>query len=83
MFGLKFFEKLILQRLYQIESQNLVDLTNKSQHGFKRKHGRKSAALIFQTVLARALDENNYALMSSLDLSSAFDVVNIELLVVR
>ena len=41
------------------------------------------AALILQSVLARALDENNYALMSSLDLSSAFDDVNVELLIVR
>ena len=33
-----------------------------------------------QSMLARALDDGNIALMASLDLSSAFDVVNVELL---
>ena len=79
----KIFEKLILQRLHQIEFENLVDLTNKSQHGFKKNRSTNSASLILQSVLARALDENNYAMMASLDLSAAFDVVNVELLLVR
>ena len=30
--------------------------------------------------MAKALDDNNYAVMASLDLSAAFDVVNIQLL---
>ena len=36
-----------------------------------------------QSVLARALDDGNMALMASLDLSSAFDVVNVRLLLKR
>ena len=36
-----------------------------------------------QTILARALDGDNYALMASLDLSAAFDVVDVELLLKR
>ena len=79
----KIFEKLILQRLHQIESQNFIDLTNKSQHGFKKNRSTNSASLILQSVLARSLDENNYALMASLDLSAAFDLVNVELLIIR
>ena len=79
----KIFEKLILQRLHQIETQNFIDLTNKSQHGFKKNRSTNSAALILQSILARALDDKNYALMSSLDLSAAFDVVNVELLLIR
>jgi hypothetical protein len=79
----KIFEKLILQRLNQIEFENLIDLTNKSQHGFKKNHSTNSAALMLQSVLASALDENKYALMSSLDLSAAFDVVNVKLLLKR
>ena len=35
------------------------------------------------TTVARALDSNKYTLMASLDLSSAFDIVNIELLIKR
>ena len=79
----KIYEKLILQRLQQIEIQNLIDLTNKSQHGFKRNRSTNSASLMLQSVLARALDENNFALMASIDLSSAFDVVNVGLLLKR
>ena len=79
----KIFEKLILQRLHQIESQNFIDLTNKSQHGFKKNRSTNSAQLILQSVLARSLDDNNYALMASLDLSAAFDLVNVELLLLR
>ena len=36
-----------------------------------------------QSLIARALDEDNYALMASVDLSAAFEVVNIDLLLVR
>ena len=79
----KIFEKLILQRLHQIEIQNLIDLTNRSQHGFKKNHSTNSAALVLQSVLARALDGGNIALMASLDLSAAFDLVNVELLLLR
>ena len=36
-----------------------------------------------QSALARALDQNIFAIMPSLDLSSAFDVININLLLKR
>ena len=36
-----------------------------------------------QSILARALNDDNYAIMAMLDLSSAFDVVNVELLLKR
>lgn len=39
--------------------------------------------MTIQSILARALDQDNYALMASIDLSAAFDVVNIELLIKR
>ena len=67
----------------QIQVLNDIDLTHKSQHGFKKKHSTNTAGLLLQSVLARALDEGNIALMASLDLSSAFDVVNIRLLLKR
>ena len=79
----KIFEKLILLRLQKLEDLHKVDITGKSQHGFKRKHSTTTAALTLQTILARALDDNNYAIMASLDLSAAFDVVNVGLLIKR
>ena len=79
----KIFEKLILKRLTQIETENNCSLTGKSQHGFKKAHSTCSLGLTVQSVLTHALDENNYALMASLDLSAAFDVVNVKLLLKR
>ena len=68
-----------MQRLHQIEIQNLIDLTNKSQNGFKKNRSTNSSLLILQSVLARELDDSNYARMASLDLISAFDLVNVNL----
>ena len=42
-----------------------------------------TAGLKIQSVIARALNDDEYALMASLDLSSAFDVVNVDLLIKR
>ena len=60
-----------------------VNLTNPNQHGFKRQRSTTTAGLAIQSALARALDEGKFALMANLDLSSAFDVVNINLLLKR
>ena len=79
----KLFEKLILKRMLQIESNTGIDLTGKQQHGFKRNKSTTSLSLQLQSLIARALDEDNYALMASVDLSAAFDVVNIDLLLIR
>ena len=79
----KIFEKLILLRIQKLEALNRIDLTGKSQHGFKRKHSTATAGLTIQSLIARALNDDNFALMASLDLSAAFDVVNVELLIKR
>ena len=79
----KIFEKLIMQRIIEIEDSNNIDLTGTKQHGFKRKKSTSTAGLEIQSEIARALDSNKYTLMASLDLSSAFDIVNIKLLLKR
>ena len=79
----KIFEKLILIRLKQLEMENNCDLTGNEQHGFKPNRSTNTAGLLLQSILSHSLDQNNYALMASLDLSAAFDVVNIELLLKR
>ena len=63
-------------------SQN-IDITGKHQHGFKRKRSTSTLSLQLQSIIARGLDEDNYVAMASLDLSAAFNVVNIELLLTR
>ena len=76
----KNFEKLILLKLQKLEIKHKIDLTGKPQHGFKQKRSTATASLTLQSLIARALDGDNYALMASLDLSSAFDVVNVFIL---
>ena len=66
-----------------MEKQFNIDLTGKPQHGFKPKHSTTTASLLLQSLLARATNDNKYAIMASLDLSAAFDVVNVQLLIRR
>ena len=79
----KIFEKLIMKRIEEIQNAQNVDLTGNAQHGFKKSRSTATAGLTIQTLLSRALDNNEYAMMSSLDLSAAFDVVNVKLLLKR
>ena len=79
----KIFERLILKRIQTLELVNNADLTGKQQHGFKKSKSTTTLALQLQSLIARALDDDNYVLMASLDLSAAFDVVNINLLMKR
>ena len=79
----KIFEKLILLRLLKLEKFKGIDLTGKSQHGFKSGHSTCTAGLKLQSMIARALDGGEYALMATLDLSAAFDVVDVNLLIKR
>ena len=79
----KVFEKLIMKRINNIQESQMVDLTGNAQHGFKKCRSTATAGLTVQSILSRSMDNNEYAMMSSLDLSAAFDVVNIELLLKR
>ena len=60
-----------------------IDLTRKGQHGFKSKHSTATAGLLLQSMIARALDDDEFMALASLDLSSAFDVVDVTLLIKR
>ena len=51
--------------------------------GFKAKHSTLTAGLRIQSLIARAVDSDMSVLMASLDLSAAFDVMNIGLLLDR
>ena len=75
----KIFEKLILE----IQDDQNVDITGKSQHGFKKNRSTASLSLTIQTIISHALEDDCNAVMVSLDLSAAFDTVNIKLLLKR
>ena len=79
----KIFEKLIQKRIFEIEKKCNVDITGKEQHGFKKAKSTATAGLILQSLIARALDRGKYSIMASVDLTAAFDVVNIGLLIRR
>ena len=79
----KVFEKLILRRILEIQELNNCDITGPNQHGFKRNHSTSTLSLEIQNIIARALDEDKLVLLASLDLSAAFDVVDVDLLIKR
>lgn len=79
----KIFEKLILKRLVELQDTNKVDITGKQQHGFKKNKSTASAGLLLQSIIAKHVDVNELVGMASLDLSAAFDMVNLELLIKR
>ena len=78
----KIFEKLILKQIHYLESTNKLDLTGKQQHGFKKNKSTATAGALLQSIISRAADENCYVVMASLDLSMAFDLVNVDLLII-
>ena len=55
----------------------------KQQHGFVKGKSTATAGLLIQSMIARALDDNHLVLLASLDLSAAFDIVNVDLLIKR
>jgi hypothetical protein len=79
----KVFEKLIQKRLEQIGEENNVDITGEQQHGFKKNRSTITAGLTIQSIISREMDGDNFVVMSSLDLSAAFDLVNLDLLLKR
>ena len=55
----------------------------KQQHGFMKNKSTATAGLLLQSLIARALDDDHYVALAGIDLSAAFDVVDVELLIKR
>jgi hypothetical protein len=79
----KIFEKLILRQILLIQENSKIDFTGNEQHGFKKAKSTSTAGLIIQSIISRAVDTNHYALMASIDLTAAFDLVDTRLLLKR
>jgi Reverse transcriptase (RNA-dependent DNA polymerase) len=79
----KVFEKALASKIAELEIMNTVDLTGENQHGFKKHHSTQTATLEIQAKLADILEQKEKAAVVSLDLSAAFDLVDIELLIKR
>jgi hypothetical protein len=81
--GSKVFERLTLMRILEIEEQMGTSLTGDNQHGFKKERSTITASVEIQSRVAALMDQDQYVAMASLDLSAAFDVVNVDLLLLR
>ena len=73
---------------------NQKQISNTHFHSFKNKHGlypniqlklkfTATASTLLKSLISRAADDDSYVVMASLDLSAAFDLVNVELLIRR
>ena len=71
------------QDITRFKKTNKVDLTGVNQHGFKKNQSTSTLSAKLLSDIARALYDDNYVIVASLDLSSAFDLVNIKLLIKR
>ena len=60
------YKHLILLQIKKLEKENKVDITNKGQHSFKTGKSTKTAGLLVQSLISRALDEDNYVLLASM-----------------
>jgi hypothetical protein len=79
----KIFENIIQKRILEIQETNECDLTGENQHRFKRGRSASTISFDLQSLIARVLENDEYVLLASLDLSSASDVVDINLLLKR
>jgi hypothetical protein len=79
----KVFEKLILKRVLDIQEEAKIDLTRVNQHGFRRNMNTTTLSLELLSLIARAMDDDDYVIAASIDFSSAFDLVNVDLLLKR
>jgi hypothetical protein len=70
----------LCKKILEIQDEAMTDLTGKEQYRFKKGKSTLSFGLKLQSLIAKALDKSNYALKASIDLSAAFDLVNIPLL---
>jgi hypothetical protein len=61
----------------EIRDENAVNLVSQNQHRFQRKCSTSTLLAALFSQISIALDDEDYVIMASLDLSSAFDLVNI------
>ena len=77
----KVFEKLLLQRI--LETADTDTLFTSQQHGFRKGKSTVTAIVELQRIISTHMDMDEYVAVASLDLSAAFDIVNINLLLHR
>ena len=56
-----------MNKISKLEKLNEVNLAGKQQHGFVKGKSTATAGLLIQSMIARALDDNEVVLLASLD----------------
>ena len=77
----KIFEKIILKRINELEVINGIKVGGKQQHGFMWNKSTFTAGLLLQSLIMRALDDDDFVAMAGIDLIAAFDIVDVDLLI--
>ena len=72
-----------ITQIYELEILNGITVGGKQQHGFIKNKSTATAGMLLQSLIARALDDDCYVALAGIDLSAAFDVVDVELLIKR
>jgi hypothetical protein len=75
--------KLILKRILAVQELNRVDFTGVNQHRFKKSRSTSTLLIELQPLIVRAFNNDQFGITASLDLSLAFDLINIKLLLKR
>ncbi len=68
-----------MKKILAIQESSGIDLTGTNQHGFKKTRSTATSLIELLYLMAMALGENQVGLVARLDLSSAFDNLNIRL----
>lgn len=79
----KIYEKQILLYIGDLEKRAKIRLCGNSQHGFQKNRSTNSCLLNLQLKIAKAMDDNKYCGVYSLDLTAAFDVLQPKLVNAR
>lgn len=74
----KIFERVILSRIQKFEEFTGRSITGETQHGFKKGRSTVTAMIDLQSQIGNALDQNEFVACASIDLSAAFDLVDVK-----
>ena len=72
----KLYERCVLNRLDEVP----FDIQGENQHGFRTNRGTNTAQVTIQKHLASIMDRKKIALMYSIDMSAAFDLLRADVL---
>ena len=71
----KLYEKCILSYVGDLEARLQTDITGTHQHGFKKGHSTITATLLIQNEISSLIEQGKKVLVSSCDLTAAFDLL--------